>query len=145
MAARRSGDQRAVSVARLGRLKVYEVSEAELERFEVEGERLKNGPPGQVHLSFALALLPAAFTVLITLQTVEIKNDRTYYGHWIAFWLLSVQGLVALVQWRTMSVRWWKTCDSIKTLVQIIRSRMPEGQGVPNPATGPGPGGERSS
>jgi hypothetical protein len=29
-------------------LNVYEVSEAELERFEAEGERLKSGPPGQV-------------------------------------------------------------------------------------------------
>jgi hypothetical protein len=104
MAARRSSDQRPVSVAPLGRLKVYEISEAELERFEAEGERLTSGSPGQVHLSFALALLPAALTVLITLQTVEIKNERIYYGYWIAFWMLSVQGLIALVQWWMASV-----------------------------------------
>jgi hypothetical protein len=36
MAARRSSNQRPVSIARLGRLKVYEVSESELERFEDE-------------------------------------------------------------------------------------------------------------
>jgi hypothetical protein len=41
MAARRSSNQRPVSIARLGRRKVYEVSESELERFEAEGERLK--------------------------------------------------------------------------------------------------------
>jgi hypothetical protein len=89
-------------------------------------------------LSFALALLPAALTFFITLQTVEIKNDRIYYSYWIAFWLLSVQGLVALVQWRRMSVRWWKTSDSINTLVQVIRARMPEGQGISDTEIGSG-------
>jgi hypothetical protein len=28
------------------------------------------------------------------------------------------------------SVRWWKTSDSIKKLVQDIRARMPERQGI---------------
>lgn len=65
------------------RSKVYEISESEL-------EKLENGPPGQVHLSFALALLPAALTVFITVQTVEIKDNRVYHGYWIAFWLLFV-------------------------------------------------------
>ena len=142
MAARRSSEQRPIRIAPLGQLKAYEVSEAELEQFEVEAERLKSGPPGQAHLSFALALLPAALTVLITLQTVEIKNDRIYYSYWIAFWSLSVQDLVALVQWWTMSVRWWKTSDSIRTLVQDIRSRMPEGEGIPEPGGGAGQGDE---
>ena len=106
----------------MGELNIFEISEAELNRFE-------NGPPGQVNLNFALALLPTALTVLITLQTVEIKSNRIYYSYWIAFWLLSVQGLISLV-------RWWTTHDSMKTLAQVIRSRMPEREGIPEPGGG---------
>jgi hypothetical protein len=78
-----------------------------------------------------LALLPAALTVFITLQTVEIKNNRVYYGYWIAFWLLSVQGLISLV-------RWWTTQGTIRTLVRIIRARMLEGEGIPESGGGSG-------
>ncbi len=64
MAARKVHDPRpappVVLYGPLGVLKVYEISEAEL-------EKLENGPPGQIHLSFALAMLPAALTILITL------------------------------------------------------------------------------
>jgi hypothetical protein len=117
-----------VRIAPLGELNVFEISETELERFE-------SGPSGQVHLNFALALLPAALTVLITLQTVEIKYNRIYYGYWIAFWLLSIQGLISMV-------RWWTTYDSMKTLAQVIRSRMPEEPGISEPLTNPGEGDE---
>lgn len=111
------------SLCPMGELKVYEISEAEL-------EKLESGPPGQVHLNFALALLPAALTIFVTLQTVAIADNRIYYGYWIAFWLLSVQGLFALVRWRTTSA-------SLKRLVQDIRSRMPERPGIPEQVTGP--------
>ena len=98
MAARKSDDDRPalpkVRYAPLGELKIYEISEAEL-------EKLESGPPGQVNLSFALAPLPAASTVFITLLTVEIKDIRIYFGYWIAFWLLSVQGLISLARWWT--------------------------------------------
>lgn len=49
-----------VRYAPLGELKVYEISEGEL-------EKLESGPPGQIHLNFALAFLPAALTIFITL------------------------------------------------------------------------------
>ena len=62
-----------VLYAPLGELKVYEISEAELEKLEA-------GPPGQIHLSFALALLPAALTILpaedeVRRQWAEITTD----------------------------------------------------------------------
>ncbi len=126
MAARKASDDRpappVVRYAPLGELKVYEISEAEL-------EKLENGPPGQVHLSFALALLPAALTVFVTLQTVEIKEFRVFNAYWIAFWLLSIQGLVSLA-------RWFTTVGSIKTLGRDIRSRMPEKPGIPEQTAG---------
>lgn len=125
MATRKLADDRPappiVRYAPLGELKVYEISEAEL-------EKLEGGPPGQVHLSFALALLPAALTILVTLQTAEIRADRVYYGYWIAFWLLSVQGLTSLL-------RWWLTRGSLTRLVTEIRSRMPAKPGIPEQVT----------
>ena len=124
MSPRRASERRpappVVRFAPLGELKVYEISEAEL-------EKLETGPPGQVDLSFALALLPAALTIFITVQTVEIKENRVYYIYWIAFWLLSIQGLISLV-------RWWTTGGSLKSLGREIRSRMPS---IPEPATSP--------
>jgi hypothetical protein len=83
-----------VRYAPLVELPVYEITDAEL-------DALASGPPGQLHPSFALALLPAALTILITLQTVDIPDNRIYYGYQIAFWLLSVQGLISLVRWWT--------------------------------------------
>ena len=75
-------------------------------------------------MSFALAMLPSALTVFITLQTVEIKDNRVYTTYWIAFWLLFIQGLVSLA-------RWWTTGGSFKTLARGIRSRMPPKAGIP--------------
>jgi hypothetical protein len=119
VAARKSTDARLPPVVRyapIGELRIYEISEAEL-------EKLETGPPGQLNLNFALALLPVALTVLITVQTVEIKNVRIYHGYWIAFWIFSVQGVAFLA-------RWWRAHGSLKSLVQDIRSRMPEKLGT---------------
>jgi hypothetical protein len=106
-----------VVYAPLGELKVYEISEAEL-------EKLENGPPGQIHLSFALALLPAAMTILITLQTVTISDDRYYNGYLFAFWVFLVQGIISLVQW------FFKN-RSFRRLTKEIRARMPAKPGIP--------------
>ncbi len=136
MAARKTPDESrpeppVIRVAPLIELKIYQISESELEKME-------NGPPGQVHLSFALALLPTALSVFITLQTVDIRDNRIYYGYWVAFWLLSIQGLISLV-------RWWTSSGSLNTLVKEIRSRMPERPGLPEQITGPAPAAKAAS
>jgi len=133
MAARRANNSRSIPVVRyapLIELLVYEVSEAEL-------EQLASGPQGQIQLSFALALLPAALTVFVTLQTVEIHDWRIYSGYWIAFWLLLVQGVLSLA-------RWWTTGNSTKSLVNDIRSRMPP-TGIAVPPLPPVPDPENES
>jgi hypothetical protein len=106
-----------IRVSLMPELKVYQLSEAEF-------EQLANGPPGQLHLNFALAMLPAVLTILITLQTVEIPENRTYYTHIITFGLLVTQGLISLA-------RWWFTGSALTELVKEIRSRMPERPGFP--------------
>ena len=117
-------------VAPLGELRVYEISEAEL-------EKLESGPPGQLHLNFALAMLPAALTILITLQTIDVKPDRLYYTYLIAFGLLAIQGMVSLV-------RWFVSGGPRVQLIDEIRARMPETPGIteqlPSPLAEPEPG-----
>ena len=128
MAARRANNPRSnpvVHYAPLNALRVYEVSEAEL-------EQLASGPQGQVHLSFALAMLPSALTVFVTLQTVEIQGLRIYAGYWIAFWLLFVQGAISLV-------RWWMAGSSTRGLVDAIRARMLPAPGAPDQPISPTP------
>ena len=80
-----------VLYAPLGELKVYELSEAEL-------DQLAAGPSDQLHLNFALAMLPTALSILITLQTAEIASDRLYVAYLVAFWALAVQGTISLVR-----------------------------------------------
>lgn len=92
-----------VLYAPLGELKVYELSEAEF-------ERLASGPSDQLHLNFALAMLPTALSILITLQTTTIASDRVYVAYLVAFWMLLVQGVISLV-------RWWRSNRSHRQLI----------------------------
>jgi hypothetical protein len=106
-----------VLYAPLGQLKVYEVSESEF-------EELAKGPSGQLHLNFGLAMLPAALTILIALQTTTITSNRLYIAYLVAFWALMVQGIVSLL-------RWWTLNRSRQKLVDEIRARMPARPGIP--------------
>ncbi|MDG3007249.1 hypothetical protein [Paludisphaera mucosa] len=105
-----------VVYAPLGELKVYELSEAEF-------ERLAEGPTGQLHLNFALAMLPTALSILVTLQTATIESNRIYTSYLVAFWLLLVQGLISLF-------RWWHSNRSHQKLIDDIRARMPKRPGI---------------
>lgn len=111
-----------VRYAPLGEVRVYQITEDEL-------DKLATGPPGQLHLNFALALLPAALTILVTLQTVEMNSDRLFAGYVAAFFVFLVLGLQSLVQWR-------RATRSFTSQVQTIRDRMPppaEPLSDPNP------------
>ena len=111
-------DAPVVRYAPVSEVRVYEISEAEL-------EQLASGQRGQVQLSFSLALLPAALTVFVTLQIVEIQDLRVYSAYWIAFWLLFVQGSISLVLW-------WVAGNSTKGLIDVIRARMLPIAGAPS-------------
>ena len=103
-------------MAYIAELKIYEVSEAEL-------DRLAAGSSDQLHLNFALAMLPTALTILIALQTTEIHSDRVYIAYLVAFWALVVQGTISLV-------RWWRSRRSFNQLIEAIRARMPVHPGI---------------
>jgi hypothetical protein len=73
-------------------------------------------------------MLPAALTILVTLQTVEIPKNRTYYTYIISFGLLATQGIISLA-------RWWIMGGVLTGLVTEIRGRMPEKPGIPEQTT----------
>jgi hypothetical protein len=110
-----------VRVAPLQELRVYQISESEL-------EKLERGSPESIHLSLALAFLPAALTLLITLQTVDITKPRIYNAYLFSFLLLALQGGVSLI-------RWWRARGTVRDIVQEIRDRMPKRPGIPEQAT----------
>ncbi|QEH35975.1 hypothetical protein OJF2_45330 [Aquisphaera giovannonii] len=97
--------------APLGELKVYELSEAEF-------DRLAEGASGQLHLNFALAMLPTALSVLISLLTTTIESNRVYLAFLVAFWALLVQGLISLL-------RWWLYSRTHRKRIEGSRARMP--------------------
>lgn len=95
----------------LGELKVYQISEAELERLEA-------GPPGQLSLNFALMLLPTALSLAVTLLTTTM-NTQVSIAFQIALWLCVVQGMYALL-------RWFIAYRAYEPLAKQIRARLPD-------------------
>lgn len=109
----------AVQVGAAPQLTVHQISDEEL-------LRLASGPTGQLNLNFALALLPAALSILITLNTACF-SDRLFYTYCVAFGVTSIQGLFHLL-------RWWFTAGSLNQLVADIKGRMPTKPGIPEQA-----------
>lgn len=95
----------------LGELKVYQISEGELERLEA-------GPPGQLSLNFALMLLPTAISFAVTLLTTKMDTPVSI-AFQIAFWLCLVQGIYALVHWMMLY-------RAHEPLAKQIRARLPD-------------------
>lgn len=112
-----------IRVAPLGVMHVFQISEAELEKLEA-------GPPGQLHLNFALAMLPTALSIFISLQTAQFTLEWRI-GYQIAVWMLGVQGAISLT-------RWYRESGEFKAIIQEIRARMPDQPGIPEQLPLPG-------
>ncbi|MBN9122821.1 MAG: hypothetical protein J0I06_27400 [Planctomycetes bacterium] len=113
-------------VAPLGELKVYTVTEDEL-------DQLGRGSPGSVYLNFGLALVPVAVAFLITIASTDIpslEGKIFFIAGCILFFLV---GTLCLVLARVHHV-------SNRTLVEKIKSRMPPPDPVaPSGLEGPAP------
>jgi hypothetical protein len=107
----------AVRVAPLGELRVYVISEEELNELEI-------GSPASLHLNFSLALLASGLSFLATLLTADITAPRTF----AVFVILSA---VFLVGGAFLFANWFRLRRSSKGLAQRIRDRMPPAPGIP--------------
>jgi hypothetical protein len=92
-------------------LKVYQISEAEL-------ELLERGPDGQLQLNFAAALLPTGLSLVLTLQTAEF-SPKWFMTYTSLAGVFIVIGLIQFAQFLRLK-------SSHAELLQEIRLRMPD-------------------
>ena len=111
-------------VAPLGELKVYTITEDEL-------DSLGRGSPGSIYLNFGLALVPVALAFLITILSTDIPSQEGkifFISGCILFFLV---GIICLILARVHHV-------STRSLVEKIKNRMPPPEPIPASVGGGG-------
>ncbi len=111
MAKRRTELDPAIQRVRLDKLRIFEITEAEL-------EALERGSPESIFLNLAIAVLSLAIAFSIALATTKIDNDRTFY----VFVIVTSVGYVAGI---TFALLWFIARRSVKNVSAEIRSRIP--------------------
>lgn len=109
----RSDDRDRIPVRRhrIAELDVYEISGEELEQLELAGLR------GAEAFGFAIFGLSVGISLLVTLVTVEIGNDRVFYGFLIGTILFLVMG-------GFFGLRWLLERQRSKPVAQRIKNRV---------------------
>ncbi|MBI3853173.1 MAG: hypothetical protein HY298_23225 [Verrucomicrobia bacterium] len=97
--------------ATLDELRIYEISEAELETIE-------RGGPESLYLNLAIFFISTAVSFTITLTTTDIKSPRL-------FEVFVVVTVVFYVASAILGALWIRGCRSKKKITKIIRERMP--------------------
>jgi hypothetical protein len=110
-ARRRTQLDPAIHRVRLDKLRIFEISEAEL-------EALERGSSESIYLNLAIAVLSAAISFSVALATTTIEEDRTFY----VFVIVTSVGYVAGV---TFVLLWFMSRRSLKKVSAEIRSRIP--------------------
>jgi hypothetical protein len=103
----------AIHRIRLGSLRIFEISEAEL-------ESLERGSPESIFLYLGLTVLSIAVSFSVALSTTRIDSDRTF----AVFVIITSVGYVAGV---TFGVLWVASRRSLNGVSAKIRSRIPPG------------------
>jgi hypothetical protein len=103
----------AIQRIRLGSLRIFEISEAEL-------ESLERGSPESIFLNLALTVLSVAISFSVALATTRIESDRTF----AVFVIITSVGYVAGA---TFGILWLACRRSLISVSAKIRSRIPPG------------------
>jgi hypothetical protein len=99
----------------LNELRIYDVSEAELEGIERSG-------PESVYLNFALSLASTSASFAFSLLTTEIKSQRRFDCFVIVTVICAIAAAILGVLW----FREWRHEKSFKNeLFEKIRKRIP--------------------
>ena len=101
----------AIHRIRLGKLRIFEITEAEL-------EALERGSPESIFLNLAIAVLSIAISFSVALSTSKFENDRTFY----VFVIVTSVGYVAGI---TFGLLWFISRRSLRNVSAEIRSRIP--------------------
>lgn len=110
----------AIHRGRLDSLRIYEISEAEL-------DALERGSPESVYLNLGLTVLSVAISFTIALFSTRIESDRTF----TVFVVVVIVGYIAGV---TFGVLWWISRRSLSSTAAKIRARLPA-EGIQEGAT----------
>src|SRR4051812_34027248 len=92
----------AIHRVRLDRLRIFEISEAEL-------EALERGSPESIFLNLALAVLAVAISFSVSLTTTKIESNRNF----TVFVVVTVVGYLAGI---TFGVLWLISRRSLKSV-----------------------------
>ncbi len=95
----------------LDTLRIFEISEAEL-------EALERGSPESLFLNLALGILPIAISFTITLATTTIDDIKTF----TVFVVITTVGYLAGI---TFAALWFIFRKSFKSVSAKIRARIP--------------------
>ena len=106
----------AIHRARLDKLTIFEITEAEL-------ETLERGAPVSLFLNLAIFALSTAISFSIALATTQIPSLRTFAVFVIIVVVCYLAGI-------TFVLLWLFTRRSVKSVTQEIRKRLPP-EGVP--------------
>ena len=101
----------AIRRARIDRLDIYEISEAEL-------RVLEHGSPESLFLNLGIFLLSSASSLLIALLTTKIESERLFN----VFVIVTVIGFIAGV---VLMLLWRRNRRSTSLVFAEIRRRMP--------------------
>jgi hypothetical protein len=108
--------QPVIRYAPIGEIKIYEISEHEL-------EALEQGSPDSTALNAACALLPFGVSLFITLRTATIASH-------VAIDSLAVGSALSIIAGIACVVIFWRTPKKSRTIIQSIRDRMPPPPGT---------------
>jgi fatty acid desaturase len=113
----------AIKRVRIGELKIFEITPEEL-------TKLSKGDQATFHFHAALALIPFAIGIFLTLLSIQNSSPRIYYTYVIVCIVTFLFGVMELIQF-------WSKRGETKRIEAVIRAReMPEGiQEVP-PSSG---------
>ena len=100
-----------VELGPVGKLTIFEVTEAEL-------ETLERGAPVSLFLNLGIFVLSTAISFSVTLATTTIASDRLF----TFFVVITVVGYLAGL---TFGLLWWFARRSVRSVAQEIRKRLP--------------------
>ena len=110
----------AIHRVRLDKLRIFEISEAEL-------EALERGSVESIFLNLGIAALSTAVSLTVSLASATVSDDRTFY-------VLVIVTTVAYVSATAFGLLWLVSRRSLKRVSAEIRSRIPpEGIQEPRP------------
>jgi len=115
MAKRRSQFDPAIHRVPLDKLRIFEITEAEL-------ESLERASPGSILFNLAVATISVALSFSIALTTTKIDSLRT-------FCVFVIVTVVAWIAGITFSLFCFSLRKSLKSVSKEIRSRIPPPEG----------------